>query len=32
MLNMSDSGFYQCVAENKYGTIYANAELQVIGE
>ncbi|NXX85085.1 CNTN6 protein, partial [Urocolius indicus] len=30
MLNMSDSGLYQCVAENKYGTIYANAELRVI--
>lgn len=32
MLNMSDSGLYQCVAENKYDTIYANAELRVIGE
>ncbi|XP_069721712.1 contactin-6 isoform X5 [Phaenicophaeus curvirostris] len=30
MLNMSDSGIYQCVAENKYDTIYANAELRVI--
>ncbi|KAM6197788.1 contactin-6-like isoform 3-T5 [Sarcoramphus papa] len=30
MLNMSDSGLYQCVAENKYDTIYANAELRVI--
>ncbi|NWR69792.1 CNTN6 protein, partial [Centropus unirufus] len=30
MLNMSDSGIYQCVAENKYDTIYARAELQVI--
>ncbi|KAM9095209.1 contactin-6-like [Sarcophilus harrisii] len=29
MLNVSDSGFYQCVAENKYQTIYANAELRV---
>ncbi|KAM9533484.1 LOW QUALITY PROTEIN: contactin-6 [Guaruba guarouba] len=29
MLNMSDSGLY-CVAENKCGTIYANAELRVI--
>ncbi|KAF1605859.1 Contactin-6, partial [Eudyptes chrysolophus] len=29
-LNMSDSGLYQCVAENKYDTIYANAELRVI--
>lgn len=32
MLNLSDSGLYQCVAENKYDTIYANAELRVIGE
>lgn len=32
MLNMSDSGLYQCVAENKYDTIYASAELRVIGE
>uniref|UniRef100_A0A8C8RW21 Contactin 6 n=1 Tax=Pelusios castaneus TaxID=367368 RepID=A0A8C8RW21_9SAUR len=30
MLNMSDSGLYQCVAENKYDTIYTNAELRVI--
>ncbi|POI30329.1 hypothetical protein CIB84_005921, partial [Bambusicola thoracicus] len=30
MLNMSDSGLYQCVAENKYDTIYASAELRVI--
>ncbi|KFP06672.1 Contactin-6, partial [Calypte anna] len=30
VLNMSDSGLYQCVAENKYNTIYANAELRVI--
>ncbi|KAK2534240.1 hypothetical protein Q9233_004084 [Columba guinea] len=30
MLNMSDSGLYQCMAENKYDTIYANAELRVI--
>ncbi|XP_072203185.1 contactin-6 isoform X4 [Excalfactoria chinensis] len=29
-LNMSDSGLYQCVAENKYDTIYASAELRVI--
>lgn len=32
MLNMSDSGLYQCVAENKYDTIYASAELRVIGK
>ncbi|KAM6169811.1 contactin-6 isoform 2-T2 [Rhynchocyon petersi] len=30
MLNVSDSGIYQCVAENKYQTIYANAELKVL--
>ncbi|KAH0630233.1 hypothetical protein JD844_013011, partial [Phrynosoma platyrhinos] len=30
MLNISDSGLYQCVAENKYGSIYSNAELTVI--
>uniref|UniRef100_A0A803SSH1 Contactin 6 n=1 Tax=Anolis carolinensis TaxID=28377 RepID=A0A803SSH1_ANOCA len=30
MLNISDSGLYQCVAENKYGSIYSNAELRVI--
>ncbi|XP_043933946.1 contactin-4 isoform X2 [Protopterus annectens] len=29
-LNLSDSGMYQCEAENKYGTIYAGAELRVI--
>ncbi|OXB81556.1 UNVERIFIED_CONTAM: hypothetical protein H355_008404, partial [Colinus virginianus] len=29
VLNMSDSGLYQCVAENKYDTIYASAELRV---
>ncbi|KAL6081238.1 hypothetical protein STEG23_000773, partial [Scotinomys teguina] len=30
MLNVSDSGIYQCAAENKYQTIYANAELRVL--
>ncbi|XP_027750016.1 contactin-6-like isoform X3 [Empidonax traillii] len=30
MLNVSDSGLYQCVAENKYDTIYASAELRVM--
>ncbi|NWT00199.1 CNTN6 protein, partial [Mionectes macconnelli] len=30
VLNVSDSGLYQCVAENKYDTIYANAELRVM--
>lgn len=28
-LTLEDSGMYQCVAENKHGTIYANAELRV---
>ncbi|EPQ17450.1 Contactin-6, partial [Myotis brandtii] len=30
MLNVSDSGVYQCAAENKHHTIYANAELRVL--
>ncbi|XP_050169204.1 contactin-6 isoform X2 [Myiozetetes cayanensis] len=30
VLNVSDSGLYQCVAENKYDTIYASAELRVM--
>ncbi|MED6281314.1 Contactin-5 [Characodon lateralis] len=25
-----DSGMYQCVAENKYGAIYSNAELKIL--
>ncbi|KAG7332852.1 hypothetical protein KOW79_002987 [Hemibagrus wyckioides] len=25
-----DSGMYQCVAENKYGTLYSNAELKIL--
>ncbi|MGH0122953.1 UNVERIFIED_CONTAM: hypothetical protein FKN15_065005 [Acipenser sinensis] len=29
-LTLEDAGMYQCVAENKHGTIYANAELRVI--
>ncbi|XP_058844671.1 contactin-4-like isoform X1 [Acipenser ruthenus] len=29
-VSLSDSGMYQCVAENKHGVIYSNAELQVI--
>lgn len=32
MLNLSDSGVYQCAAENKYQIIYANAELRVLGK
>ncbi|XP_068613008.1 contactin-5-like [Brachionichthys hirsutus] len=26
----TDSGMYQCVAENKYGDIYSNAELKIL--
>ncbi|RMC07378.1 hypothetical protein DUI87_16843 [Hirundo rustica rustica] len=29
-VNVSDAGMYQCLAENKYGTIYANAELKIL--
>ncbi|XP_054832379.1 contactin-3 [Eublepharis macularius] len=29
-LNLTDSGIYQCIAENKHGTIYSSAELQVV--
>ncbi|KAK1161457.1 contactin-4-like [Acipenser oxyrinchus oxyrinchus] len=29
-LNLTDSGMYQCLAENNHGTIYASAELKVI--
>lgn len=31
-LNVSDSGVYQCAAENRYRVIYANAELRVLGK
>lgn len=31
-LTFEDSGMYQCVAENNWGTIYANAELRVVCE
>lgn len=31
-LSLEDSGMYQCVAENKHGTIYASAELAVQGD
>uniref|UniRef100_A0A667ZGS0 Contactin-5 n=1 Tax=Myripristis murdjan TaxID=586833 RepID=A0A667ZGS0_9TELE len=27
---LTDSGMYQCVAENKYGAIYSNAELKIL--
>ncbi|XP_019734867.1 contactin-4 [Hippocampus comes] len=29
-LNLSDSGMYQCVAENKHGVIYSSAQLMVL--
>ncbi|MEQ2269155.1 hypothetical protein XENORESO_000498, partial [Xenotaenia resolanae] len=29
-LNLADIGMYQCVAENKHGRIFTNAELRVI--
>lgn len=31
-LTFEDSGMYQCIAENEWGTIYANAELRVVCE
>lgn len=31
-LTFDDSGMYQCVAENRHGVIFANAELRVFGE
>ncbi|XP_063148906.1 contactin-6 [Candoia aspera] len=30
MLNISDSDLYQCAAENRYDSIYSNAELRVM--
>ncbi|XP_029418670.1 contactin-3 isoform X2 [Nannospalax galili] len=29
-LNVSDSGMFQCIAENKHGLIYSSAELKVV--
>uniref|UniRef100_A0A3Q3QIM7 Contactin-5 n=1 Tax=Monopterus albus TaxID=43700 RepID=A0A3Q3QIM7_MONAL len=29
-VHQMDSGMYQCVAENKYGAIYSNAELKIL--
>lgn len=31
-LNLSDSGMYQCVAENKHGSVYSSAQLMVLGK
>ena len=30
-VTQSDAGMYQCWAEKKYGTIYASAELKILG-
>lgn len=30
-VQQADSGMYQCVAENKYGGVYSNAELKILG-
>lgn len=30
-VQQTDSGMYQCVAENKYGAVYSNAELKILG-
>uniref|UniRef100_A0AAX7SSA7 Contactin-2 n=1 Tax=Astatotilapia calliptera TaxID=8154 RepID=A0AAX7SSA7_ASTCA len=29
-ISLSDSGMYQCVAENEHGSVYASAELKVV--
>uniref|UniRef100_A0A3B3B5U3 Contactin-5 n=1 Tax=Oryzias melastigma TaxID=30732 RepID=A0A3B3B5U3_ORYME len=29
-VQQTDSGMYQCVAENKYGAVYSNAELKIL--
>uniref|UniRef100_A0A7N6BLJ1 Contactin-5 n=1 Tax=Anabas testudineus TaxID=64144 RepID=A0A7N6BLJ1_ANATE len=29
-VQQADSGMYQCVAENKYGAVYSNAELKIL--
>lgn len=31
-ISLLDSGMYQCVAQNEHGSIYASAELKVVGE
>ncbi len=31
-LTLSDTGMYQCIAENRHGRVFANAELKVIGK
>lgn len=31
-ISVLDSGMYQCVAQNEYGSAYASAELKVVGK
>lgn len=31
-ISLVDSGMYQCVAQNEYGSAYASAELKVVGK
>uniref|UniRef100_A0A3Q1AKF5 Contactin-4-like n=1 Tax=Amphiprion ocellaris TaxID=80972 RepID=A0A3Q1AKF5_AMPOC len=31
-ISLLDSGMYQCVAENEHGSVYASAELKVVGK
>lgn len=31
-ISLLDSGMYQCVAQNEHGSIYASAELKVVGK
>lgn len=31
-VSLTDSGMYQCLAENEHGAIYASAELKVVGK
>lgn len=31
-ISLSDSGMYQCVADNEHGALYASAELKVVGK
>lgn len=31
-VTFDNAGMYQCIAENAYGSIYANAELKILGQ
>ena len=31
-VTFENAGMYQCIAENAYGSIYANAELKILGQ